>query len=164
MNPSKMFRNMSAKKFRRAMFLFPPIRKTGVKVDRISDDFREWDLRLPLSIKTRNYVGTHFGGTLYSAADPHFMLAWMHILGPDYIIWDKAAAIRFKRPGRTTLHGEVRINESDVEYVRRRCEEEDKFDLAFTFKWKDDEGVVVAELEKMLHFRKKRVGDKGYEA
>lgn len=164
MNPSKWFRGLSPKTFRRAMKLFPPIRNTGVKIDRIRDDWREWDLRLPLGLKTRNYVGTHYGGTLYSAADPHFMLAWMHILGPEYVVWDKAAAIRFRRPGRGTLHGRIHIGEGDVAYVRRRCEEEPKFDLTFKFEWTDAGGKVVAEVDKTLHFRKKTDDDPGYDA
>lgn len=163
MNPSRWFRGLSPRAFRRAMYLFPPLRKTGVRVDHISDDWQEWHLRLPLGIKTRNYVGTHFGGTLYSAADPHFMLAWMHILGPEYVVWDKAAAIRFRRPGRGTLHGRVHITNGDVAYVKRRCEEESKFDLTFKFEWTNADGKVVAEVDKTLHFRKKTDDDPGYD-
>lgn len=138
------------------MRLFPPIRNSGVKVDRISDDWRSWDLRLPMGLKTRNYVGTHYGGTLYSAADPHFMLAWMHILGPDYIVWDKAASIRFRKPGQGHLHASFTIPKDDIEAVRDACASapDGKHDRTYAMQWIDRDGDVVAEVEKVLHFRR----------
>lgn len=154
-DPSRWFRGASPRTFRLLLHWFPPIRATGVRVDRISDDWREWDLRLPLRMRTRNYVGTHFGGSLYSAADPHYMLAWMHILGPDYVVWDKAATVRFRRPGRGTLHGTIRITEDEVEAVRALCGEHPKIDRNYLFEWQDGDGGVVAEVEKVLHFQRK---------
>lgn len=155
-NPSRWFRDPSPRTFRRLMRLFPPIRNTGVKVDAISDDWRTWKLRLPMGLKTRNYVGTHFGGTLYSAADPHFMLAWIHIL-PDHIVWDKAASIRFRKPGQGTLHASFTIPEEDVAAVRAACAAapDGKHDRTYVLEWRDGSGDVVASVEKVIHFRRK---------
>ncbi len=153
LNPSRLLRHLSPRAFRRAMRFFPPIRNTGVRVTHISDDWRHWKAELPLDHRTRNYVGTHFGGTLYSAADPHLMLAWMHILGPGAVVWDKAAAVRFRKPGRGTLHLEFEIPEAQVAQVRRRLASEPKFDLHYTLQWLDRAGDVVAEVDKTVHFR-----------
>ena len=153
LNPSRWFRNASPRLFRRLIRLFPAIRHTGVRVDHISDDWRTWRLRLPMNLKTRNYVGTHFGGTLYSAADPHYMLAWMHILGPDYVVWDKAASVRFRKPGRGTLRAEIHIPASDIAEVIAACEV-GKHERTYTIAWKDEDGDVVASVEKLLYFRK----------
>lgn len=155
LNPSKFLRNPSAATFRRLANWFPPIRNSGVRITRISEDWTEWDLRLRLGIKTRNYVGTHFGGTLFSALDAHLMLAWMHILGLDYIVWDKGATIRFLRPGRTHLTCAIRIDPAEVESVRELCETQPKLDRTYTLAWLDADGAVVAECDKVLHFRKK---------
>lgn len=154
-NPRRWVGDVSPRTFRRLMRFFPPIRNTGVKVDRISDDWRAWDLRLPMGIKTRNYVGTHFGGTLYSAADPHFMLAWMHILGKEYIVWDKAASIRFRKPGQGTLRASFVIPEEDIAAVRAACEAapDGKHDRTYHLEWVDGDGDVVAQVEKVIHFR-----------
>ncbi len=164
MNPSELFRNASPRVFRRMVYLFPPIRRCGVKIDRISDDWTEWDIRLPLTYRTRNYVGTQWGGGMAAAADPWFMIAWMHILGPEYVVWDKAANIRYLRPGRSTLTGTIRITHHHIKEIIERCEEEPKLDDTFTFQWLDAEGQVVCEVDKVLHFRKKRDGDRGYDS
>ncbi len=58
-------------------------------------------LELPLSWRTRNYMGTIFGGSIYSAVDPIYLLMLIRRLAPDFIVWDKAARIEFSetRPG-----------------------------------------------------------------
>ncbi len=155
---NSLFGRVPAKWFRIGMRFVPPLRNTGVRVTSISADWRRWTLTLPLSIRTRNYVGTHFGGTLYSAMDPHYMIAWMHILGPDYVVWDKAATIRFLRPGRGTLHGELCIGQDEVDGIRAACREsgDGKHDHTFLWQWLDRDDEVVCEVEKVIHFREVR--------
>ncbi len=152
LNPSRIFRGMSPKAFRRAMRFFPAIRNTGVIVDHISDDWYHWELRLPMSMKTRNYVGTHFGGTLYSSMDPHIMLAWMHILGPDFIVWDKAGSVRFRKPGKGTLRSAFTLSAEDEAEVRALARGA-KLDKTYKLAWTDAQGDVVAEVEKVVHFQ-----------
>ncbi len=150
-NPAKFMPRFGPGGFRRLLHIFPPIRNTGVKVDRISADWRRWELRLPMSMKTRNYVGTHFGGTLYSAADPHIMLAWMHIL-PGWTVWDKAASIRFRKPGKGTLRTSFEIDEAEIAEIRTMAPGE-KRDLQYVLEWLDGEGDVVASVEKTVHIQ-----------
>ena len=88
--------------YRLVFNLWPCYRGTGGRVTFIAADWSEVRVRLPLSWRTRNYVGTIFGGSIYAAVDPFFMIMLMHRLGPDYEVWDKAATIRFRKPGRTT--------------------------------------------------------------
>src|SRR6476620_1494714 len=83
--------------------LWPCIRGTGSRVTSIAPDWSEIRVRLPLSWRTRNYVGTILGGSLYAAVDPYYMLMLIERLGPEYVVWDKAASIRFRRPGTSTL-------------------------------------------------------------
>ena len=97
--------------FRWAFNFWPCYRGTGARVTYIASDWREARIRLPLSLWTRNYVGTIFGGSLYASVDPFFMIMLINILGPDYVVWDKAASIRFKRPGRSTLVATFRLDE-----------------------------------------------------
>jgi acyl-coenzyme A thioesterase PaaI-like protein len=97
---------------------FPAFRGTGARVTYIADDNREVRVELPLNWRTRNYVGTIFGGSLYGAVDPHYMIMLIKILGPEYIVWDKAATIRFKKPGRGTLY--ARGREDDLHPAKRR--------------------------------------------
>src|SRR5437764_10192626 len=85
------------------MNFFPAYRGTGARVTYIADDYSEVRIRLPLSWRTRNLVGTIFGGSLYGSVDPIYMIMLIRLLGPGYVVWDKAATIRFRKPGRTTL-------------------------------------------------------------
>lgn len=154
LNPNKLLPRMSPRMFRRAMRFFPPIRNTGVRVEHISDDWKHWRLSLPLEMRTRNYVGTHFGGTLYSAMDPHIMLAWMHILGDDFVVWDKAAYIRFRRPGKGRLQAAFQLSDEDEVEIRALAPGE-KLDKTYALAWTDAAGEVVAQVEKTVHFQRK---------
>ncbi len=155
LNLSRIGSRLSPGTFRRLVNLATPMRNSGVKVVHISPDWQRWTLRLRLSRKTRNYVGTHYGGTLYSSMDPHFMLAWMHILGRDHIVWDKAATIRFRKPGRGTLRGSLEITDAEIAAVRSRCQTEPKVDVTHSFCWIDRDGNTVAEVEKVVQIRRK---------
>jgi acyl-coenzyme A thioesterase PaaI-like protein len=150
-SPQRFLKNPSAKSFMRMARFFPPIRRTGVRIKRLSDDWLEWDVELPLTWRTRNYVGTHFGGSLYSSADPFLMLSFMHLV--DAIVWDKAAAVRFKRPGRGKLFMQVRINLVEVLSIQDELKTTAKFDRTYTLYWKDIDGNIVAEVDKIIHFR-----------
>ncbi|WP_348240556.1 DUF4442 domain-containing protein, partial [Salmonella enterica] len=74
------------------------------------------------------YVGTQFGGSIYAMTDPFYMLMLMNNLGPDYIVWDKAASIRFRKPGRTDLFATFEITDAELNNVRLRLETEEKLD------------------------------------
>ncbi len=136
----------------------PAWRGTGARITYIAGDFREIRVRLPLSRRTRNYVGTIFGGSMYAAADPAYMLMLIHILGPEYVVWDKAARIRFRRPGRSTLYLRFVIPEVEIETIRGLLEEVPKVDRVYTVELVDAEGVVHAEVEKTIHVSRRRSG------
>ncbi len=136
--------------------LFPCYWSTGAKITFISPDFHEVDIKLPLSWRTRNIVGVIFGGSMFGATDPILMTMFMKILGRDYIVWDKSGSIRYRKPGRSTLYAEFRIDPVDVETVTRELKIREKLDLTFKVDLKDAAGTVHAEVEKVIHFRKKR--------
>ena len=134
---------------------FPAFRGTGARVTYMSGDFREVQVKLPLNWRTRNYVGTIFGGSLYGAVDPHYMIMLIKILGPDYIVWDKAATIRFKKPGRGTLYAHFVIPEEEIETIRRLLATEHSIDRVYRVDLADENGVVHAEVEKTVYIRRK---------
>ncbi len=152
LNPDKLLPRVGPKTFQAFVRLFPPIRNSGVKIVSIAPDWRTWELKLPLGLKTRNYVGTHFGGTLYSAADPFLMIAWMNILGKEWTVWDKAASIRFLKPGKGTLRSGFAIAQEEVDVVQA-MESGSKRDLHYTLDWLDADGDVVASVDKTVHIR-----------
>lgn len=144
----------ASRKMRWGFNLFPAFRGTGARVTYVSGDFREVHVKLPLSWRTRNYVGTIFGGSLYGAVDPHYMIMLIKILGPGYVVWDKAATIRFRKPGRSTLYARFVISEEEIETIRRLLEAEPSIDRVYRVDLSDAHGVVHAEFEKTIYIRR----------
>jgi len=110
---------------------------------------------MPLRFFNRNYVGTHFGGSLYAMCDPFFMLILINNLGPDYIVWDKAATIRFKRPGTRLVKAVFHVPEERIEEIRAQVQAQGKVEPQFQALVKDADGNVIAEVDKLLYVRKK---------
>ena len=131
--------------------LWPCYRGTGARVTYIAADWREVRVRIPLSWRTRNYVGTIFGGSLYAAVDPFYMIMLMKNLGPDVVVWDKAASIRFRKPGRGFLKASFRLDEAELADIRRLLLEQPKVDRTYTVQLVDATGLVHAEVEKVIH-------------
>lgn len=134
---------------------YPPYLGAGVRVVRISPDLRTFEVEMRLRFWNRNYVGSHFGGSLYTMCDPFYMLILIENLGRGYEVWDKAATIRFRRPGRTTVRATFHVSEQEIEEIRRQAESQGKVEPRFSVDVLDRDGNVVAEVEKLLSVRKK---------
>lgn len=136
--------------------LWPCVRGSGGRVTHIAPDWSELRVRLPLSWRTRNYVNTIFGGSLYASVDPYFMLMLLERLGSDYVVWDKAASIRFRRPGRSTLTATFRIDDAEVADIRAAVADEGgSIDRTYTVDLVDKDGVVHASVDKVLYIATK---------
>ena len=135
--------------------LFPAYRRTGGRITYISRDMKSVRVAVPLNWKTRNYVGTIFGGSMYGSVDPIYMIMFIKLLGPAYIVWDKAAVIRFKRPGRSTLTAEFTVADEELTAVRRECEHGEPVNRIYAVDLVDSRSTVCASVEKTLHFRKR---------
>jgi acyl-coenzyme A thioesterase PaaI-like protein len=135
--------------------LSPAYRGTGGRVVHIDRDFREVRIRLPLNWRTRNYVGTTFGGSMYGAVDPVYMVMLRERLGRDYVVWDKAASIRFRKPGRATLHASFRLDDEEIQAIRGALATQGSVDRVYHVELADADGVVHATVEKTLHVRRR---------
>ena len=155
-----MTESLSTKLLRWRFNLFPAYRGTGGRVTYISADLREMHVRLPLNWRTRNYVGTIFGGSIYAAVDPIHMLMLIRALGPGYVVWDKAASVRFKHPGRTTLHAHFRLEEDELRAIRSELEKARSVDRVYSVDLKDAAGKVHATVEKTIYIRRRGAGGK----
>lgn len=148
--------SFKSRKFRWMFNFFPAYRGTGGRLTYISDDFREIRVKLPLNWRTRNYVGTIYGGSIYASIDPIYMLMLIHILGPGYTVWDKAATIRFRKPGKDTLYVDFNLSQDEIDEIRRLAEDAKSVDRIYDVELKDKNGVVHAQIEKTLYIAKKR--------
>jgi hypothetical protein len=132
----------------------------GVRIQEISADLRTIKVHMPLRFWNKNYLGTHFGGSLYAMCDPFFLLILLNHLGPEYIVWDKAAAIRFKKPGRGMVKAVFHIPQERIDEIRAQADTQDKIEPQFQTIVTDVEGTVIAEVDKLLYVRKKKPGDR----
>jgi acyl-coenzyme A thioesterase PaaI-like protein len=141
---------------RRLLNLYPPYFFTRTRVKSISADWRESVVQLKKSLLNRNYVGTTFGGSIFAASDPFFMLMLIGIFGiRDYIIWDKAATIEYKRPARSTLNFRFLITDEDIAAIEKDLAEHGKSEPVLHVDAVDREGHVCATVSKTLYIRKK---------
>ncbi|MFD2569839.1 DUF4442 domain-containing protein [Spirosoma soli] len=152
-------------RFRTFMNWYPMFFGTGGKILFWSGDSREVHLRLRRSIWTYNYVGTIFGGSLFAAADPFYMLMLLRILGKQYVVWDKAGSIRFRKPARQTLYIRYELTDDTLDEIRRDVASNGQTEHTFTLQWVDKDGVVYAEIERLCYIADKkhyeqRKGDK----
>ena len=134
---------------------FPAFRRTGGRIVYLATDWREIRVQLPLNWRTRNYVGTMFGGSLYAATDGIYMVMLMKLLGPGFIVWDKSASIRFRKPCRTTVYAMFAIDERETDTIRQQLKTEPKIDRQYQVDWTDPEGTVYATVETTIHIRRK---------
>ena len=139
--------------------LFPAYRGSGARVTYIAADFREIRVRLPLTWRSRNAVGTIFGGSIYAAVDPLYMIMLMYLLGRDFIVWDKSASIRFHKPGRSTLFATFRLDDSELESIRSATSSGTPVDRTYNVDLVDADGVVHASVEKIIYIRRKNAGE-----
>jgi acyl-coenzyme A thioesterase PaaI-like protein len=140
------------------MNYWPPFLGAGIRIREISDDFTWVRVEMELRFWNRNYVGTHFGGSLYSMVDPFYMLMLIESLGRDYIVWDQAASIRFLKPGRGRVSAEFRLSEQELDSIKNRVAEAGKTQAEFVVQVRDDSGTVISEISKTIYIRKKSRG------
>ncbi|MBY4678733.1 DUF4442 domain-containing protein [Marinobacterium arenosum] len=136
--------------------IYGPYLGAGVKTDYISADWREARVSMKLRWYNRNVVGTHFGGSLYSMVDPQLMLMLMQLLGKEYVVWDKSAAIEFVRPGRGTVRALIQLDDRQLEEIRSRTANGEKYLPSFEVQVVDQRGELVARVDKVLYVRCKQ--------
>jgi acyl-coenzyme A thioesterase PaaI-like protein len=137
------------------MNLWPPFLGAGIHVRSISADWSEAVVELRARLLNRNYVGTHFGGSLFAMTDPFFALLLMHRLGSRYLVWDQAARIDFLAPGRGTVSARFSLPEERVAEIRAQAAGGDKVLPEFEVEIHDREGTRVAAVHKTLYVRLK---------
>ena len=150
-----MLKGFKKRNMRLYLNVYPPFAGAGIRVTRLDADWRAIDVEMKLRFWNSNYVGTHYGGSLYSMTDPFYMLMLIENLGREYVVWDKAATIRFKKPGVGKMRAEFRVSEEQINGIRESLKTERKVEPVFVVEVRDEGGGVVAEVEKILHVRRK---------
>lgn len=145
----------STRAWRWGFNFFPAYRGTGGRVTYIAADWMEIRVTVPLNWRTRNYVKTIFGGSMYAALDPFYMLMLIKLLGPEYVVWDKTAAIRFRRPGRERLFARFVIEPADLDEIRAGVAAAGKYEKSYTVTLENRAGEVHAICDKGIHISRR---------
>lgn len=137
--------------FRYGINFYPMFFGTGGKVMFIVGDWKKVVVSLSLNMWTRNYVGTIFGGSQFSATDPMYMVMLINILGGEYVVWDKSASIQFKKPGKGKLTADFIYTEDEIEHIKRVTASEGKYEFIKTTSWIDQNGDVISTIDKSIY-------------
>lgn len=147
---------MNPNLLRHGLNLWPPFLFSGIHVTAIGAHYHHAHVELRMRPWNRNYVGTHFGGSLFAMTDPFWMLLMMQSLGRDYIVWDKAGTIEFMKPGRGTVHARFDLEATVLDELREATADGDKALRWFETGITDAQGDIVALVRKQLYVRRKR--------
>jgi acyl-coenzyme A thioesterase PaaI-like protein len=146
---------MKPSTLRRGMNLWPPFLFSGIHVASIADDWRSARVELRMRPWNRNYVGTHFGGSLFAMTDPFWMILVKERLGRGHYVWDQAGTIEFLKPGRGTVHACFELDDGTVETIRAATAGGAKYLHWFQTEVTDAEGDVIARVRKQVYARRK---------
>ena len=147
--------NFKSKLIRIGFNFFPAYRRTGGRICFLSSDWREIHVILGLSWKTKNYVGSVFGGSIYGALDPVFMLQLINILGGSYVVWDKSATIKFLKPIKKKVYARFLITNEILEEIIMKVKLDQKYSIDLITTFQDENGIIYAEVIKTLYIAEK---------
>ncbi len=146
---------MKASTLRHLINLWPPFLLAGIHATRLTADYRAADVELRMRWYNRNYVGVHFGGSLFSMTDPWYMLMLLHNLGKDYLVWDRHAQIDYIAPGRGVVSARFRLSESELTQIVDNTAGGEKYLPEFSIEVVDQDNALVARVRKQLYVRRK---------
>lgn len=152
---AKLSPSWRARMVRLGFNLHPAFRGTGGRVVHVGRDLRHIRIALPLSWKTRNIVGSLYGGSLFAITDGAHPMMLMAALGDGYIVWDKAASIRYRKPGYATLYADFTLTNEELAEIRRRLAEHPELEQTFQIELKDAQGVVHTVVERTVYIAEK---------
>ena len=135
--------------------LFPAYHCSGGKVRFISSDWKEIHVSVKLTWRTRNYVGTVFGGSSYSALDPMFMIQLIQLLGSDYVVWDKEATVKFIRPISHQVCARFLITDKLIAEIKETVAKQKEMTLELPASFVDKAGKKYVEVDKKLYIADK---------
>ena len=141
--------------FRILFNMSPMYKRSCGKIIFTSEDLHVVKIKIPLSYKNKNYVGSIFGGSLFAATDPIYMIQLMQILGKDFVVWDKKTEIKFKRPAYDNAFATFEFTTTEINKILQKVEVENEIDYTKILHITDKKGTIFAELDKTLYIASK---------
>lgn len=136
--------------------IYPPYLGAGIYLEHYTKDFMEMKVSMKDRWYNRNLFGTHFGGSLYSMCDPFFVFMIMQNLGKGYIVWDKAASINFKKPGKGKVSVTFTLSPEQLQHIKDKVIADGKGNFEFSAQILNQQNEVVAEVTKVIYVKGKQ--------
>ena len=141
--------------FKYGFNISPMYRRSVGRIKNVSRDLMKVEVKLPINYKNRNYVGAIFGGSLFASTDPVYMIQLMHLLGDDYVVWDKSATIHYKRPAREKMSANFEFTKVEINEIKTRIDVENEIDIIKKVDIKNKNGKVFSSVEKTIYIASK---------
>ncbi len=148
--------NVSPRVFRFGVNLWPPYLGAGIRCTYMSEDWREARVQMKLRWYNRNFVGTHFGGSLYSMTDAFYAVMLLNVLDRQYWVWDQKGSIEYLKPGKSHVRAEFQIDDALVDRIRTGTSDGQKYLEDISTDIIDESDVVIARVTRTLYVRQKR--------
>lgn len=87
--------------------------------------------------------------------DPFYIFMLLHHLGRDYIVWDIATEITFKRASKLPATVTFRITPEKVAEIKALADSQYKVEPIFENVITDSQGQELAHVKKKLYVRRK---------
>jgi hypothetical protein len=94
---------------------------------------------------------------MFAMTDPFFAPMMLRNLGPEYVVWDKAGSIAYRKPGRGDVFAHFRLPASAIARARKATAHGARHEPTFRVRIVDSDGETVAEVEKTLYIRRRTV-------
>ena len=137
--------------------IWPPFLFSGIRVTHVASNWSRVRVELRERWFNRNYVGTHFGGSLFAMTDPFWMILLLRRLGSGYRVWDAAGAIEFVKPGRGTVQAQFSLDDATLDAIREATAAGNKHLHWFETEIRDAHHELVARIRKRIYVRRKPV-------
>jgi acyl-coenzyme A thioesterase PaaI-like protein len=157
---SSIYKKLKPQHLGKFLNYWPPYLGAGIGIRHIADDWSSVEVRMKLRWFNRNYVGTHYGGNLFSMADPFYMIMLMKILGRDYLVWDKSARIDFLRPGKGEVKAIFTLAPEEIEQIKQQVATNGRHYFEKAIEIIDRHDDVVARVTKVISIRPKTPANK----
>ncbi len=146
-----------------ALCFYPPLLFQRIWVRRFHKDFRGVDVKINKSIVNRNYNGSIYGGTIYSATDPFYALVFDQLLqrrGFKCRVWLKSAAIQYLKPGHSDLYFTIVVTDEMLDDATQALKVDGKFVKAYPMSLYDKKGNLCVTVSNEVYIRNLHHGEK----
>ncbi|WP_256005947.1 DUF4442 domain-containing protein [Pedobacter deserti] len=142
--------------------LYPPMLFQRIWIRNFHKGFRGVDVKISRSIINRNYNGSIFGGTIYSATDPFYAILFDQLLqrrGFKVRVWLKSASIQYLKPGRSNLYFTIKVSDEMLEEAVQALSTQGKFIRAYPIEVCNSEGELCASVINEVYIRNLHQGE-----